>query len=263
MSIVERHHQPIRRAFIVVHEELAYLDNEAVLQMVVKLIFDSDGLSELVPILLVYGALPRLGQPNGAPAPPTLARAAALCKVTSEMTKFFSRRQANDTIYIQNGPGPTAAHLMHIGSRALIYRPKKDRWESFFVLQISNEDDILLLPPSTEPTKLRSAVAKPFINESPELPFSKSGDSSHSRNPILEELYQTRSPSPTSRDSQTPEDLPPSTSNENFVSVHIMYVSTQQSTDNGSFDILATDLWSPGKRNTLTTTLLFLTSSTQ
>lgn len=243
MTIVERYLQPIRRAFSVIRKESAGLDEEFALQMVVKSINDSVGPNGLVPTLLIYGALPRLGLPHDANKPSIFARAVSLCKATLKMTKFFSRRQVRDAIHTPNSPDLTTAHSMHIGSHALVYRPKKDSWKGpFSVPEINQKGIILLSPPPTRPMKFRSTIVKKFINESPS---SESGDFSHSRNLVSEELYQTRSPAPTSRDFQTQEDHLTPTSNECFVSVHISCVLIQQLTDTGSLEILATDLRSP------------------
>lgn len=53
--------------------------------MAVKSVSDSVGSDGLVPALLVYGTLPRLGLPHEKLTPSTVQRATALRKTTAEM----------------------------------------------------------------------------------------------------------------------------------------------------------------------------------
>ena len=82
MSIVERYHSPLRRAFNIVKKEAPDMDDDDALQMSVKAINASVGPDGLVPTLLVFGAIPRLGLPNDLPNPSTFERAVALRKAT-------------------------------------------------------------------------------------------------------------------------------------------------------------------------------------
>lgn len=127
MSIVERYHKPIRRAFNVIKKEAADLDKEDALQMAVKAINDSTGPDGIVPTLLVFGALPRLGLPNDQPSPSTFKRAAALRKATEAMSREFAKRQVREAMASRNGPNVTAIHDTPVGSPVLVYRPEKDK----------------------------------------------------------------------------------------------------------------------------------------
>jgi len=59
---------PIRRAFLIITSKVPGLDKDMALQMAFKAINDSTGPDSLVPILLVYGALPRTTEYD-APSP--------------------------------------------------------------------------------------------------------------------------------------------------------------------------------------------------
>lgn len=61
MAVVERYHAPIRREFNIIQKEAPDIKNDDALQMALKAKNDSVGPDELVPTLLVFGALPRLG----------------------------------------------------------------------------------------------------------------------------------------------------------------------------------------------------------
>lgn len=56
LTIVERYHDPVRRAYRIIKAEAPDLDKEASLQSNVKAMNDSVGPDGLVPTLLVYGA---------------------------------------------------------------------------------------------------------------------------------------------------------------------------------------------------------------
>lgn len=167
MSIVERYHTPIRRAYKIICKEAPDLNKETALQMAVKAINDSVGPEGLVPTLLVFGALPRLGLPSDPPTPSTFKRAIALRKATATMSKHFSSRQVKDALKTRNGPDVTDIHKTPIGAPVLVYRPKTDKWEGpYSILEINGEDIIVLLPKG--PTKFRSTVVKPYLTPSHE-----------------------------------------------------------------------------------------------
>lgn len=63
MSIAERYHSPICRAYNIILSEALDLYEEAALQMVVKHLNNSIGSNGPVPTLLVFGAPSRLGLP--------------------------------------------------------------------------------------------------------------------------------------------------------------------------------------------------------
>lgn len=98
MTYVERYHVPLRRAFKIMKAEAPNLNEESLLQSSVKAINDSVGPDGLVPTLLVYGALPRLGLPTDKPTPSIYQRARAVRKTTEEMSKYFAKRQVTDAL---------------------------------------------------------------------------------------------------------------------------------------------------------------------
>ncbi|KAI0990859.1 hypothetical protein K3495_g17328, partial [Podosphaera aphanis] len=62
MSIVERYHKPLRRAYEIIKEEISTNNTEEqksfILQMAVKAVNDTAGYDGIVPTLLVFGAFP-------------------------------------------------------------------------------------------------------------------------------------------------------------------------------------------------------------
>lgn len=127
MSIVERYHQPVRRAYKMIKKETPDTDNETTLQMAIKSINDSVGPDGLVPTLLVFGALPRLGLPTDQPTPSTFKRAVALRKATESMSRHFVSRPVRAALNSRNGPNITDIHKAPLGSKVLVYRPELDK----------------------------------------------------------------------------------------------------------------------------------------
>eukprot|EP00171_Calliarthron_tuberculosum_P003348 IDg3348t1 len=129
MTYVERYHAPLRRAFKIIKEEAPDIDDEAALQFAVKSVNDSAGPDGIVPTLLVYGALPRLGFQTDKPTPSMYQRARAVHKATKSMSQYFAKRQVQDALRNRNGPDISDIHKLPIGSHVLVYRIHKCRWE--------------------------------------------------------------------------------------------------------------------------------------
>jgi hypothetical protein len=60
ISIVKRYHGPIWRVYQIIVSEIPELDKDIALQMAFKAINNSAGPDGLVPMLLVFGAYPRM-----------------------------------------------------------------------------------------------------------------------------------------------------------------------------------------------------------
>lgn len=134
--------------------------------MVVKSVNDSIGPDGLVPTLLVYGALPRLGFPTDRPTPPTFQRAVALRKATEAMTKHFAKTQVSSAVRTRNGPDTSDIHTAPIDSHVLFYRSELDRWDGpYALLEIKWKTCTVLLPPPSVPKEFLSTVVKRFIPE--------------------------------------------------------------------------------------------------
>jgi hypothetical protein len=62
VGLVERYHQPLRRAYHIIQEEIKEpgFNRDMVLQIAVKAVNDIAGPDGIVPILLVFGTYPRI-----------------------------------------------------------------------------------------------------------------------------------------------------------------------------------------------------------
>lgn len=166
MTIVERYHQPIRRAHKIIKSEGLDIDEYSTLRMAVEGIYNSVGPEGIACTLLVYDSRPHLGLPHNILARSTFQQTAALQKATVEMTRCFARSQVRSALTARNGPNDFETHSMPIGRPALVYRPKNDKWEgAFSKLDLQGEDVMLLLPSPSGPTKFWSTVVKPYFFE--------------------------------------------------------------------------------------------------
>ena len=103
---VERYHQPLRRAYEILREELPNVSRDAALQMAVKATNDSAGPDGLVPTFLVFGAYPRMTD-DSPPSASIAQRAEAIRKATQEVRQINARRQVKDALAMRNGPDTT------------------------------------------------------------------------------------------------------------------------------------------------------------
>lgn len=87
MTYVELYHQPVRRAFKILKDDCTDLSFDDCLQMALKAVNDNVGPDGMVPILLVFGAYPRIGFASDKPHPTNAARAVALQKAKDALTK--------------------------------------------------------------------------------------------------------------------------------------------------------------------------------
>ncbi len=116
LSVVERYHVPIKKAYRRIMYEAPRLEKAAALQMAVKAVNDSVGPDGIVHTLLVYGALPRLGLPSDPPVQSMRDGAHALKKATREMSLYFASRQYRDALKSRSGPVVTEIHSLPLGA---------------------------------------------------------------------------------------------------------------------------------------------------
>lgn len=82
MSVVEQYHQPTRRSYSIIKRDAPDTSARDALQMAVKPVNESIGSHVLVPTLLIYGTLSRLGLPFDNPHPSVYKRAQIVRKTT-------------------------------------------------------------------------------------------------------------------------------------------------------------------------------------
>jgi len=119
MSIVERYHKPLRRAYQVIKDKIEGIDKTMALQMAMKAINDTAGYDGIIPTLLVFGAFLRMTYKDP-PAPTIAQRANAIKKAMAEVTKLRAQRQVTDALRTRNGPSTDNVHEIPIGLDVLV-----------------------------------------------------------------------------------------------------------------------------------------------
>eukprot|EP00171_Calliarthron_tuberculosum_P018717 IDg18717t1 len=129
MNYVKRYHSPLRHSYNIIRAEFPNT-----LQYAVKALNVSAGPDGLVPTLLVFGALPRIGFPTGKLALVTYERATAVHKASEKLSRLFAKRQLRDLFRSPNGPNVTDVHKALLGSHVLVYRISRCAWERPYAL---------------------------------------------------------------------------------------------------------------------------------
>ncbi|KAI0991310.1 hypothetical protein K3495_g16877, partial [Podosphaera aphanis] len=164
IGVVERYHGPLRRAYIIISQELSGkgISRDMILQMAVKAINDTAGPDGLVPTLLVFGTYPRMSELD----PPTATiseRAIAIKKAMNEVRKLKAARQVTEALRQRNGPRSDKIHNLPLNSDVLVWR-ENDNWTGpHKLLWISDETCKVQLP--SGPTSFRTTVVKPYLRD--------------------------------------------------------------------------------------------------
>jgi hypothetical protein len=69
----------------------------------VKAVNDSAGLNSIMPILLIFGAYPRITR-DSLPSPFITKQAKAIYKAIKKVQRFYAEQQINNALVIKNGP---------------------------------------------------------------------------------------------------------------------------------------------------------------
>jgi hypothetical protein len=78
-------------------------DTEISLQIVIKTINNSAGPDGIIPILLVFGAYPRINN-NSVLSPTITKRNKAIRKASNKMRKYYAKQYINNIFRIKNSP---------------------------------------------------------------------------------------------------------------------------------------------------------------
>jgi hypothetical protein len=101
--------------------EIKGINKDIALQMAFKVINDTAGLDGIVPILLVYGTLPRISKYN--PLSPLVAqRSNALRKAIEEIKSLRASHEVARALNVCNGPSITNIHELLLNSEVLVWR---------------------------------------------------------------------------------------------------------------------------------------------
>ena len=233
MSAVERYHAPLRRAFNIIAAECpANADRDFILQAAVKACNDSVGPDGLIPTILVFGTIPRLGLPNDLPAPATYKRAAAVRKAIQELTRANAKRQVSEALRARNGP---IQQDLQPGMNVLLWRQNaqnpRGNWQGpYKLVDIYGENCIILMP--NGPTPFRLTNVRPFAGTP--------ADNSPPQNPH---------PQPQENEREDPQDYTPvytelafAPPTVNAPAAHVCFFATEQSPETFLREVIEDDL---------------------
>lgn len=111
-------------------------DKEDVLPAAVKFIKDSIGPDALVPILLVYGTIPRLGLLTNQTAAGRFVGGRAVTDAWKAVSKYFAQRLVQDVLQKRDEPDVSDLYEVRFNTHVLVYRSLRDRWDGAFSLLI-------------------------------------------------------------------------------------------------------------------------------
>jgi hypothetical protein len=119
ISLVERYHAPLRRAYNILLKELPNLLREERLQIAIKAVNNTASPDSIVPTLLVFRAFPRMSQWD-APAASIAARAEAVRNAMAAVRECHAARQITDALRMRNGPQTSYLAGLPINSDVLV-----------------------------------------------------------------------------------------------------------------------------------------------
>jgi hypothetical protein len=98
----------LRRAYEIIRDEFQNgVNAETALQMTIKTINNSAEPDGIVPILLVFGAYPKMTK-GSAPSPSIIQQAEAIRKTTKKIRRLHAKRQIQNALAMRNGPNTKA-----------------------------------------------------------------------------------------------------------------------------------------------------------
>jgi hypothetical protein len=159
---IKRYHAPLQQVYEIIYDEFRDTNAEISLQIAVKAINDSAGPDGIIPILLVFGAYPRITE-NSILSPTITKRTKTIRKTTKEVRRFYARRQVTDALAIQNGPNTVTTLELPIQSDVRVWR-ETDRWNRPFKLLVTKGETCLIAIPYG-PTRFRIIVVKLYYQE--------------------------------------------------------------------------------------------------
>lgn len=140
MSVVERYHQPVRRAYFIIKREAPDTPDADALQMAMKIVKDFIGPHGLVPTLLVYGTLPRLVLPSDHAHSSLVKRATAVRRATEELSKRNAKHYVKAALSSSHAQNVQRIHEACLGQPVLVYRTNENSWTGpFRLLEVAGE----------------------------------------------------------------------------------------------------------------------------
>ena len=176
IGIVERYHAPLRSAYVKLRQTLSKGDvrDDECLRMAVYATNCTMGPEGLVPMLLVFGALPRPARTT--PSPSQLMRQEAMEQAKKAVATEQAKRRLAFALRHPSSPKSkeTSLALQNLpsGSLVLVYRTKSKRWEGPF-RYISCEGETVVVQLQRGRRIFRTTCVKPWVKSN----FKRNHDS--------------------------------------------------------------------------------------
>lgn len=103
------------------------------------------GPNGLVPMLLIFGAYPRMTKMDS-PLPTITQQTAAVQKAIEDIRRINTKRQVQDALNTRNGPSTIRIHDLPVNSLVLVYRENGSWTGPYKLLSIEGESAIVSLP---------------------------------------------------------------------------------------------------------------------
>jgi Reverse transcriptase (RNA-dependent DNA polymerase) len=201
IGLVERYHQPLRRAYEIIKSEAPDTTKDMALQMAVKAVNDTAGPNGLVPTLLVFGAYPKMTD-SDASATTVNQRAKAIQLAMKEVNRLHATQQVQKALATRNGPDTSTVLDAPINSKLWVWREAQPNnragWKGPYpLLSCDGERCTLQLP--NGPTNFRTTQLKRYYEE--ETPSSDEEDEPLS--PSLPDMENSTEPPKRRRSTRT------------------------------------------------------------
>lgn len=160
LSTVERYHGPLRAAFERIRSSTK-MDDEDALSYAVYTVNCTVGPEGQVPMLLVFGALPRPARQ--VPAPTQLERAKAMERAREDVARIHAKNRVRVGLKYKGPFAGERADLSELrsGDRCLVYRPGEKKWVQYDFLNVERETVTVRNPRTGSRSLFRSTVVKP------------------------------------------------------------------------------------------------------
>ena len=169
---IEKYHTPIRRAYDIIQAETrCIVSKNAMLQMAFKAVNDIAGPNGLIPILLIFGADPRIV--TDLPLSPSQQQQAdVLAKAMTELRKLKAQQGIQNALKTRNGLDTiqTLPLALSLGSKVQIFQEKKGWTRPFKILGIADID--ITVDTGNGPVTFRNTYVRPYNRQIKETDIS-------------------------------------------------------------------------------------------
>ncbi|KAI1005361.1 hypothetical protein K3495_g2858 [Podosphaera aphanis] len=123
IDLFERYHEPLRRVFYVIKEELKnqHLDASAILQMAVKANNHTAGPNDITPTVLVFRTYPKISEVHASNIS-VIQRVNTIRKASAKIIKLRAEKKVRNALNQRNGPEITPIHNVPIGAKIWVWR---------------------------------------------------------------------------------------------------------------------------------------------